>query len=348
MEDILLHGVDKSNTTVPRNILIQSEAGGGKSTLCERLAYLWAKNSAEVQRLNSFNLVFLVKGNLIKLDDKSIYDYICRELLSDVDNICDVIKNLRMLFIVDGYDEISGNKNFVTDLLAKHVCPQSTVILTTRYGQTPPLKCFSNGFGISCLSAADINNFLNKLSKFTSTTSTQLNIDIRSLKPILSTPLFLWFYCLLGKDTFQCVSNRTGLFGSIVDGITQKAVQRLGASYDACSQAVAELEQVAYQCMCNDKLHFSGPLGDLATNIGLVKQTQSHSKLKPHITYTFTHKSLAEYLTACFIAKNVSNKFSNILRISTRTMTSFSCKIRSLGYSAVYMCVTNCEAYING
>ena len=210
----------------------------------------------------------------------------------------------------------------ITDLLAKHVCSQSTVILTTRYGQTPPLKYFSNGFGISCLSADDIHNFLNKLYKFTSTTSTQLHLDISSLKPILSTPLFLWFYYLLGKDTFQCVSTRTNLFGSIVDGITQKAVQRLGASYDACSQAVAELEQVAYQCMCNDKLYFSGPLGDLATDIGLVKQTQSHSKLKPHITYTFTHKSLAEYLTACFIVKNVSNRFRNIFSSSTRKMTS--------------------------
>ena len=111
MKDILVHGVHRTDTTVPRNILIQGEAGGGKSTLCDRLAYLWAKNSPEVQRLHSFDLVFLVKGNLIKSEDKSIYDYLHRELLSDVGDICDVIKNLRMLFFVDGYDEISGKKN---------------------------------------------------------------------------------------------------------------------------------------------------------------------------------------------------------------------------------------------
>ena len=233
-------------------------------------------------------------------------------------------------------------------MLSKHVHPQSTVILTTRYGQNLPFKYFSNRFCFSCLSAADIHNFFTKLYKITNRKPTGLNLIIRSLKPILSTPLFLWFYYLLEKDTFQCVSTRTNLIGNIVEGILRKAVQRLGASHDACNQAVEELEKQAYQFMCKDKLHFSGPLGDLATYIGLVKQTQSHSKLKPHITYTFTHKSFAEYLTACFIVKNVSNKFSNILRISTRTMTSFSCKIRSLGYSAVYMCVTNCEAYING
>ena len=128
MNSLLVNGVEKTTTTSPRNILIQSVAGGGKSTLCNRLAYLWANNSAEIQRLDNFDLVFLIKVNLIQPDDKSIYDYINNELLFDVDNICDVIKDVRMLFIVDGYDELRGKENVVEDLLAKRVCPQSTVI----------------------------------------------------------------------------------------------------------------------------------------------------------------------------------------------------------------------------
>ena len=125
MRTLLVNCVEKMTTTSPRNILIQSVAGGGKSTLCNRMAYLhvWANNSAEVQRLDNFDLVFLIKVNLIQSEDKSIYDYIHRELLPDVDNIWDVIKDLRLLFIVDGYDELSGKENVVEDLLAKHVCP---------------------------------------------------------------------------------------------------------------------------------------------------------------------------------------------------------------------------------
>ena len=259
MRTLLVNGMERRKLTAPRNILIQSVAGGGKSTLCNRLAYLWANNSAEIQRLDNFDLVFLIKVNLIQPDDKSIYDYINNELLSDVDNICDAINNSRMLFIVDGYDELRGKKSVVEDLLAKHVCPQSTVILTTRYGQTPALKYFSNGFGITSLSSDD-------------------------------------------------VSSRTSLFTHIVDGILLKASKRLKKTEAECKEAVEMLEEIAYKCLCNNKLHFDKPLSDLSANIGLVKQTKSHLKLKLHTTYTFTHKSLAEYLTARYIVKQTGRQ----------------------------------------
>ena len=305
MRILLVNGVEKMTTTSPRNILIHSVAGGGKSTLCNRLAYLWANNSAEIQRLDNFDLVFLIEVNLIQPDDKSIYDYINNELLSDVGNISDVIKDLRMLFIVDGYDELSGKDDVVEDLLAKRVCPQSTVILTTRYGQTPALKYFSNGFGITSLSSDDVQTFLSKLSRTTDDTLTQINLDTHPLGEILSTPLFLWFYYILGKEVFKGVdvSSRTSLFTHIVDGILHKASHRLKKTEAECREAVEMLEELAYKCLCDDKLHFDKPLSDLSANIGLVKQSKSHLKLKSHTTYTFTHKSLAEYLTAKYIVK---------------------------------------------
>ena len=305
LRTLLVNGVEKMTTTSPRNILIQSVAGGGKSTLCNRLAYLWANNSAAIQRLDNFDLVFLIKVTLIKPDDKSIYNYIDREVLSDDGNMCDVIKDLRMLFIVDGYDELRGNIKVVVKLLTKRVCPQSTVILTTRYGQTPALKYFSNGFGIASLSSDDVKTFLSKLPRSTDATLTQINLDTHPLGAILSTPLFLWFYYLLGEEVFKGVdvSSRTSLFTHIVDGILHKASVRLEKTEEECREAVEMLEELAYNCLCDDKLHFDKPLSDLSSDLGLVKQSQSHLKLKPHTTYTFTHKSLAEYLTAKYIVK---------------------------------------------
>ena len=305
MRTLLVNGVKKMTTTSPRNILIQSVAGGGKSTLCNRLAYLWANNSAEIQRLDNFYLVFLIKVNLIQPEDKSINDYIHRELLPDVDNICDVIKDLKMLFIVDGYDELRGNRDVVEDLLAKHVCPQSTVILTTRYGQTPALKYFSNGFGITNLSSYDVQTFLSKLPRTTDATLTQINLDTHPLGEVLSTPLFLWFYYLLGEEVFKGVdvSSRTSLFIHIVDGILHKASNRLNKTEAECREAVEMLEELAYKCLCDGKLHFDKPLNDLSAKLGLVRQSKSHLNLKLHTTYTFTHKSLAEYLAARYIVK---------------------------------------------
>ena len=315
MRTLLVNGIEKRKITAPRNILIQSVAGGGKSTLCNRLAYLWANNSAEIQRLDNFDLVFLIKVNLIQPDDKSIYDYITNELISDVDNICDAIKNSRMLFIVDGYDELRGEKAVVEDLLAKRVCPQSTVILTTRYGQTPALKYFSNGFGITSLSSDDVQTFLSKLPRSTDATLTQINLDTHPLGAILSTPLFLWFYYLLGEEVFKGidVSSRTSLFTHIVDGILHKASHRLKKTEAECREAVEMLEELAYKCLCDDKLNFDKPLSTLSADLGIVKQAQSHLKLKSHTTYTFTHKSLAEYLTARYIVKQTDGDVNVML-----------------------------------
>ena len=315
MRTLLISGVEKMTTTSPRNILIQSVAGGGKSTLCNRLAYLWANNSTEIQKLDNFDLVFLIKVILIQPEDKSINDYIHRELLPDVDNICDVIKDLEMLFIVDGYDELRGNKTVVEDLLSKHVYPQSTVILTTRDGQTPALKYFSNGFGITSLSSDDVQNFLSKLPRSTDATLTHINLDTHPLGAILSTPLFLWFYYLLGEEVFKGVdvSSRTSLFTHILDGILHKASDRLNKTEAECREAVEMLEELAYECLRKDNLNFDKPLSDLSTKLGLVKQSQSHLNLKLHTTYTFTHKSLAEYLAARYIVKQIGDDFNALL-----------------------------------
>ena len=335
MRTLLVTGVKKMTTTSPRNILIQCVAGGGKTTLCNRLAYLWANNSAEIQRLDNFDLVFLIKVNLIRPEDKSIYDYIHRELLPDGGNICDVIKDLKMLFIVDGYDELRGNKTVAEDLLAKHVCPQSTVILTTRYGQTPALKYFSNGFGITSLSSDDVQIFLSKLPRSTDATLTQINLDTHPLGAILSTPLFLWFYYLLGKEVFKGVdvSSHTSLFTHILDGILHKASARLKKTEAECRKAVEMLEELAYKCLCKDNLNFDKPLNDLSTKLGLVKQSQSHLNLKLHTTYTFTHKSLAEHLAARYIVKHTAQHTSllrNIFKQTDRHVVALLSKIPEL------------------
>ena len=315
METLLVNGVEKVTATSPRNILIRCVAGGGKSTLCNRLVYLWANNSTQIQGLDNFDLVFLIKVNLIQPDDKSSYDYIHRELLCDVEIICDVIQDLKMLFIVDGYDELRGNKTVIDDLLAKHVCPQSTVVLTTRLGQTPALKYFSNGFGITSLSSDDVQTFLRKLPRSTDATLTQIDLDTHPLGSILSTPLFLWFYYLLGEEVFKGVdvSSRTFLFNHIVDGLLHKASHRRKKTEVECIEAVEMLEELAYKCLCEDKLHFDKPLSDLSAHLGLVKQSQSHKQLKKHTSYTFNHKSLAEYLAARYIANQTDGDVKGLL-----------------------------------
>ena len=102
MNDLLVIGVEKKDVTKPRCILVESVAGGGKSTLCQRVAYQWVKNCPSIQRLHSFSLVFFIKTNLISIDDKSIFDYILRELLLGITTLLTslIISNYYLLLMV--------------------------------------------------------------------------------------------------------------------------------------------------------------------------------------------------------------------------------------------------------
>ena len=315
VESLLVTGVQQTEASSPRNILIQGVTGAGKSTLCHTFAYLWATDCARIQKLGSFDLVILVKANLLTSSDKSIYDYMHRELLPDIDNICDAINDLKLLIIVDGYDEIIGNNKIVVDLLAKHVCPRSTVILTTREGQTPSTKFFSHGFCIASFTSSDVQSFLSKLPRSTEATPTQLDLDSHHLGAVLSTPLFLWFYYLLGDEVFDDVdvSSRTSLFTRIVDGISCVACDRLQKTKAECKEALNILEEQAYICLCSNKFYFKENMGKLSASLGLVKKSESLLRMKQRNTYMFSHKSLAEYLTARYLAKQTGNRFNLLL-----------------------------------
>ena len=325
---------DMRNLGSVQHLLLLGNPGSGKSTICDRLAYQWAQRDTITKGLNGYQLVMLIRACFIRVNDCTIYDYIRRELLPDIPNLR-AIEKQRMLLIIDGYDELSGNKKVVTDLLDKKLSAfaNSSIILTSRHGQRINKKFNSKCiFDIVNLTPDDVTQFIEKFNRTKETNLKELDITRHPLGTLLTTPLFLWFYVILEADLFDNTGDlsRTIFFTNIVDGIMSKAVERLKHEIQ-CFAGFANLKKIAYQCICSDQLHFEDRLTDIEAQLGFVKKSKGISKriFQENNVYSFTHKSIMEFLAAQYISEQEDTKVCEMLdhipeiRDETRRRSSF-------------------------
>ena len=314
MNDILVCG---STSGLSHNIIIEAEAGSGKTVLCDRIAYLWANQRQDVKGLDQYYIVILIKVHLIKLTFHTVYDYIKSELLPDSDEDClkCLFKEYRVLFIVNGYDELYGNAKLIHNLINKGICPNSTTILTTRFGHRPELKYFNQFFTISRLAQTDVDHFISKYSQIDpSFTNERLNISTHALGSMLGTPLFLWFYVILGAEFSQSFCSRTELFAGIVSGIIERGGKRIRVSNEECEIAMNTIMEEAHMCMCNDSIYVDKKLTKVEENLGFLRKVIKRYRFSTLTRYCFTHKSVVEYLTAMYISKQDPDNIVTMLQ----------------------------------
>ena len=122
------------------NILIEGDAGTGKTTLMWELCKKWSKGQLQSHNWDIVLLIQLENNNI--KEAKDINDFLhCsnRSIDSKVDSVSDYILSTlgeKVVLILDGYDELSsdqGNKNiFIQKLLSGEVLPKAVIIVTCR------------------------------------------------------------------------------------------------------------------------------------------------------------------------------------------------------------------------
>ena len=124
------------------NILIEGDAGTGKTTLMWELCKKWSQG--QLQSHNWDIVLFIQLHNNNMKEAKDISDFLhCSNSSVDskVDSVSDYILSTlgeRVVLILDGYDELSfdqGNKTmFFQELLSGEVLPKAVIIVTCRPG----------------------------------------------------------------------------------------------------------------------------------------------------------------------------------------------------------------------
>ena len=122
------------------NVLIEGDAGSGKTTLMWELCKKWSQGQLQSHNWDIVLLIQLHNNNM--KEAKDINDFL-RCSNSSVDGKVDSVSNYilstlgeRVVLILDGYDELSsdqGNKNmFFQELLSGNMLPMAVIIVTCR------------------------------------------------------------------------------------------------------------------------------------------------------------------------------------------------------------------------
>ena len=319
MNDILVAAREEDD--LHKHIYVEGDPGSGKSTLCDKLAYDWSRKKQDVHLLTSFTLCIIFKVSLLQ-EDETISDIVEHQLniigLECIDQILQQNQE-STLYVIDGYDELRVNNVHLEQLIRGDLYERATVILTARPGSIDDLApCFHIGFKLDGFNSREISEFLTKYGDTkTRAAFDNVNVANRSLRPLLSNPLYLWFFCILGGESFKGEQflTRTKFFTELVNGVLRKAEKRLKKSWEDCKVALETLAENAYQCMKEDKLMFVTDLDELAMKLGfVVKHHLLQGVSQVSLRYMFVHKSILEFLTAHFIVNQTNLDICQLLQ----------------------------------
>ncbi len=313
------------NDQVPtdqKHILIEGEAGIGKSTLCRKLAFDWAKANPCDIVTQQFELVFLLEAS--RLEDTvmdSIYSLllpddfvISKEELAIILSKPSIQENV--LFIIDAYDELSSQSLDFCKLLKGKIYSRSMVVMTTRPSYANDIiKYFDSGYVV-------LGYPYHKRKEFIRKYAIEMESDIKlfkalednlqendSLCDLSRIPLFLWFICMLVEDNEGKVpSTRTDLFTEITNLLLRKTAMKHSMDPEELASVMVPLCQLAFMGMRESATQLSESVfrsicqdDHRVLQLGFLLKEKSRSRLRPKVLYGFTHKTIQEFLAAKYL-----------------------------------------------
>ena len=134
LSDIFDEDEDEESESSPRIILIEGSPGTGKTTLCLKLAYDWARGKMP-NKFPEVELVLLIKCRDM---EASIQESAKMQLLPwDNDQLQNALDSFihsgKIMLIIDGVDEIPKSaESHVVNLLKRKVLRNCYVVVTSR------------------------------------------------------------------------------------------------------------------------------------------------------------------------------------------------------------------------
>ena len=321
-------------TTVPKFILIEGAPGMGKTTLCNEIAYQWAKQSL----LKDTKLLFLLHlrdldiSKIKILKDLIPYLHVFDKGATELSEQCaDIIieregEDLTILF--DGYDEFNSfNDSLITDILNRATLPQCRIVVTSRHNASHKLHRKADVrvevLGFNDISKhqyieQELKDFQNKANELQS----YLN-DHESIKSICYIPMMMTILVYVFKEKGQLPNNLTDLYDKFVALTISHQLQKQKKSDDIfvslqslpkeCKNFVFSLSKFAFLILQTKKAVFNkedidGLCPDLTCSsygldkLGIIKSVEYISTDKGNTcAFNFLHLSIQEYLAAYYI-----------------------------------------------
>ena len=314
----------------PKRILVEGQAGIGKSTFVKKLSLDWVEPdetsvSEERNVLKKFELVLFIKlrevshcdtlrdvircSDLFPEEDKHLTDDFLRYITENQDKI---------LIVFDGYDEYGkGSNSDVYRVFKADKLRDCCVLMTSRSSQADDVREYADVEAtVTGFSAEDIREYLEKRLGKTEANNLVKHLEKRRLIDTAKVPLLALFFSILwgkGKEEF-IARARTKVFREVIQCILDYGHRKWPSSHyktiEDSENLLSELGRVALEALLNDDLLFEyGKLAaikcEAPTDVihGFLQITEDPENVRPAERVSFIHKTIQEFLAAWYIVQ---------------------------------------------
>lgn len=329
----------RSRSSKQRRILIEGQAGVGKSTFASLMVYDWACGNPNLQQ---FKLVLFMelkqmkgnlKGDIFELlfprDFSYSADYLFQYILANQENV---------LFILDGYDEVNHSLlKDAEDLIMGKIFRNATVVVTSRPGKGSRVHWFMDSrIAITGFTNDNIHEFVLKYFQDDVPMAESLIAQLEMhpvAENIARIPLTAMLICAMWEEMPQAalLSSMTYLFIELTLLLVKRYYARQSGenSFDPGNisslddipddlfQSLLSLGEISLNGLLNDQLLFD--VCELekkcankgALDIGFLSKESGASRLKPVEKCRFSHRSYQEFLAALWLSYKIKEAFAD-------------------------------------
>ncbi|XP_078598241.1 NLR family CARD domain-containing protein 4-like [Branchiostoma floridae x Branchiostoma japonicum] len=335
-------------STAPRCILIEGEAGGGKTTFLSKEALDAISQKTELGKRHDITLLIRLrevrKGETI---EEMVWDQCVDETTEGINKqaIRKILKRnkSRVLFLLDGYDELRPEARAagqaIPKLLSGKLYPNSTIVITSRPSagvqqHTRP-DCHVNIMGFS---EEHVETYMQQY--FTVVKKQELAEklaehveDNELLISLIYAPMFLMLVCVLWEEDQKMVSTgtMTGLYDNLLTCLVRKHCKREGVDMPTeglpteVAESLLQLGKLALEALLRNEtlldlteVEKEKVNWELLLKLGVVSLEDSSSKLHPRKQLNFSHKTMQEFLAGRYVAHALVNQdIVELLRLTS-------------------------------
>ena len=308
----------------PRSVLLEGEAGVGKTAFVQRWCYQWATRLG-IDMLHGLSLILVLQAQKIKgcIEDeiKNLFPVGKRdEMYCYIEN-----HQENCLIVVEALDELRGSDASVVESLVRgEILPNAKVLVTGRTYQMPlPHTLFDRVVKLEGLEKDKVDIFIErsvcdfqlKLNKYPVQKEGPVEGDTSTIKTLIPFQMLrVPLLCLIICYAFLCRSienitdkakvTRTALFSCLQTNLMVR--EKSPTSKDDMDK----LQKLALYCACGisdenitDELLSKYELNDSVLKYGLLVKSYSYSFTEEVTTYSFLHEQVLEFLAAKALLK---------------------------------------------